>query len=67
MIPPLRLREDEDKGQVPGCLLRPPEAGAGEGVPLQQVHHHQEEGGARPGAQPHREAGERRPELGRDL
>ena len=41
MIPPLRLREDEDKGQVPGRLLRPPEARARERVPLQPVHHHQ--------------------------
>ena len=41
MIPPLRLRENEDKGQIPGRLLRPPETRAGKGVPLQQIHHNQ--------------------------
>lgn len=42
-----RRRKDTDQRQVPRGLHRPPAAGAGEGVPLQQVHHDQEEGGAR--------------------
>lgn len=52
-----RRREDADQRQVPGGLHRPPAAGAGEGVSLQQVHHHPQEGGARHGAQPVRETG----------
>ena len=46
-----------NKGQVPGCVLRPPEAGAGEGVPLQPLHHHQEEGRARKHDRTFRETG----------
>ena len=34
---------DENKRQVQDRVQRPPETGAGEGVPLQPVHHHQEE------------------------
>ncbi len=51
-------RPHPHQGQVPRCLLRPPAAGAGEGVPLQQVHHHQEEGGAGQQRGPIRETGE---------
>ena len=40
-------RSDPDEGQVPRGLQRPPEVGAGEGVPLQPVHHHQEKVGTR--------------------
>ena len=50
-------RKDANQRQVPGGLHRPPAAGAGEGVSLQQIHNHQEEGGARHGAQPIRETG----------
>lgn len=53
----LYRREDADQRQVPGGLHRPPAAGAGERVSLQQIHHHQEEGGARHNAQPIRETG----------
>lgn len=53
----LSRREDADQRQVPGGLHRPPAAGAGERVSLQQIHHHQEEGGARHNAQPIRETG----------
>ena len=49
---------DAYKGQIPGCLLRPPEAGAGEGVPLQSVHHHQEKSWARKRDRPLRETGD---------
>ena len=54
-----------NKGQIPGCLLRPPEAGAGEGVPLQPLHHHQEEGGAGSGVELVRETGETKYRIGR--
>ena len=40
-------RSNTDKGQIQGSLQRPSEVGIGEGVPLQPVHHHQEEGRAR--------------------
>ena len=49
---------DAYKGQIPGCLLRPPEAGAGEGVPLQSVHHHQEKSWARKRDRPLGETGD---------
>lgn len=49
--------KDTNQRQVPGGLHRPSAAGAGEGVSLQQIHHHQEEGGARHSAQPVRETG----------
>lgn len=52
--------EDANQRQVPRGLHRPPAAGAGEGVPLQQVHHHPEEGGAGHSAQPIRETGKER-------
>ena len=39
-------RSDADEGQVPRRVQRSPAAGAREGVPLQQIHHHQEEVGA---------------------
>ena len=38
---------DQNKRQVQDSVQRLPEAGAGEGVPLQPLHHHQEEGRAR--------------------
>ena len=37
--------QDEDQRQVQGCLFRSSETRAGEGVPLQQVHHDQAKGG----------------------
>ena len=37
---------DENERQVQDRLQRPPETGAGEGVPLQPLYHHQEEGRA---------------------
>ena len=49
---------DADEGQVQDRVQRPPEAGAGEGVPLQPLHHHQEEGRARTGPQLVRTPGE---------
>lgn len=52
-----RRRKDADQRQVPRGLHRPPAAGAGEGVPLQQVYHDQEEGGARHSTQPIGETG----------
>ena len=36
-----RPGSDQDQGQVPRGLQRPPEAGAGERVSLQSLHHHQ--------------------------
>ena len=50
---------DADEGQVQDRVQRPPEAGAGEGVPLQPLHHHQEEGRTRSSAELVRETGER--------
>ena len=50
---------DENKRQVQDRVQRPPEAGAGEGVPLQPLHHHQEEGGAGSGVELVRETGGR--------
>lgn len=49
--------EDANQRQVPCGLHRPPAAGTGEGVPLQQIHHHPEEGGASYSTQPIRETG----------
>ena len=48
---------DADEGQVQDRVQRPPEAGAGEGVPLQPLHHHQEEGRARKHDRTFRETG----------
>lgn len=36
-------RQNTDEGEIQGRLHRSPEAGAGEGVSFQQIHHHQEE------------------------
>ena len=48
---------DADEGQVQDRVQRPPAAGAGEGVPLQPLHHHQEEGRARKHDRTFRETG----------
>ena len=48
---------DQDKRQVQDRLQRPPETGAGEGVPLQPLYHHQEEGRAGSGVELVRETG----------
>ena len=48
---------DENERQVQDRLQRPPETGAGEGVPLQPLYHHQEEGGAGSGVELVRETG----------
>ena len=64
----LFFRPDAHQGQVPHRLLRPPEAGAGEGVPLQPLHHHQAQGRARQQCRPLRATGEMRcREIGRFL
>ena len=42
----LLSRPHTDKGQISSGLFRSPEIGAGEGVPLQQIHHHQAKGRA---------------------
>ena len=39
-------RQDAHEGQVPDRVQRVPEGGAGEGVPVQQVHHDPAQGGA---------------------
>ena len=49
---------DADEGQVQDRVQRPPATGAGEGVPLQPLYHHQEEGGAGSGVELVRETGE---------
>ena len=52
-IPPFvapLCRKNEDEGEIQGGLHGPPETRAGEGVSLQQIHHHQEE--IRAGCQP---------------
>lgn len=36
-------RQNTDEGEIQGSLHRSPEAGAGERVSFQQIHHHQEE------------------------
>lgn len=36
-------RKNKNEGEVQSGLYRPPEAGAGERVSFQQIHHHQEE------------------------
>ena len=62
----LFFRPDAHQGQVPHRLLRPPEAGAGEGVPLQPLHHHQAQGRARQQCRSLRATGEMRcREIGR--
>ena len=48
---------DANEGQVQDRVQRPPAAGAGEGVPLQPLHHHQEEGRARKHDRTFRETG----------
>ncbi len=53
----MSFRPHPHQGQVPRGLLRPPAAGAGEGVPLQQVHNHQEEVRVGAGTQLVRETG----------
>ena len=48
---------DENKRQVQDRVQRPPATGAGEGVPLQPLYHHQEEGRAGSGLELVRETG----------
>ena len=57
---------DQNKRQVQDRLQRPPETGAGEGVPLQPLHHHQAQGRARQQCRSLRATGEMRcREIGR--
>lgn len=51
-------REDPHEGQVQGGVHRQAEAGAGEGVPEQPLHHHAQESRDVDDAGPLRETGE---------
>ena len=52
--------ENQDERQIPSGVYGPPEAGAGEGVSLQSLHHHPEESRAGRHAGALREAGANR-------